>query len=88
MSILVAVIAIVAVEWKAVKSDPAIADPLYYCLIGTTGAAVLSGVIALLGLLRLRLGYIPISILAWLFGILIAGMIVGICLVVQVLTNE
>lgn len=86
MSILVAVIAIVAVEYKNVKSDPALAAPLFKCVVGATVASVVSGVIALMSLLHLRLGIVSINLLAWLFGILIVGMIVGICLVVWVLT--
>jgi hypothetical protein len=85
MSILVAVIAIVAVEYKNVQSDPALANPVYWCVIGATAAAVFAGVISLLSLLHLRVSWIHVSLLFWLFGILIVSMVVGIIWVVDVL---
>lgn len=85
MSILVAVITIVAVEYKNVRSDPAVADPIFFCVIGATAAASFSGLIAFLSLLHLRLGSIHVSLLAFLFGALIVGMVVGIIWVVDVL---
>jgi hypothetical protein len=88
MSILVAVITILAVEHKAVHSDAALAGPILHCVYGTTAAAVLSGAIAFLSLLRLRLGVIPISVITILFGMLIVGMVVGIIWVVSVLVGQ
>lgn len=85
MSILVAVITIVAVEYKNVRSDPALADPIYWCTIAATGAAILSGAIAFMCLLRLRLGIINVNLLAALFGFLILSMVIGIYLIVRVL---
>jgi hypothetical protein len=87
MSILVAVITIVAIEYKNVRSDPALADPIYRCVIATTGAAAFSGLIAFLSLLHLRRGIIHVRVLVWLFGTLIVGMVAGIIWVVSVLVS-
>jgi hypothetical protein len=87
MSILVAVITIVAVEYKNVQSDPVLAGPIYWCVLGATAAAALSGFIAFLSLLHLRLSVIHINFVASLFGILIVGMFFGIILVVYVLVG-
>jgi hypothetical protein len=84
MSILVAVITIVAVEYKNVKSDPALADPLWQCVIGTTGAAVFSGIVAFLSLLHARFSIIDVNWLVSFFAILIVGMVGGIVYVVYV----
>jgi hypothetical protein len=85
MSILVAVIAIVAVEYKNVQSDPTLANPVYWCVIGATAAATFAGVIALLSLLHLRVRWIHVSLLFWLFAVLIVSMVIGIIWVVDVL---
>jgi hypothetical protein len=85
MSILVAVITVVAIEYKSVQSDPALANPVYLCALAATAAAALAGVIAFLSLLHLRLNIIHVNILVWLFGILIIGMVFGIIWVVYVL---
>lgn len=87
MSILVAVIAIVAVEYKNVQSDPALAGPIRRCLLGATAAAALSGLIAFLSLLHARLNVSFINFVASLFGILIVGMVFGILWVVYVLVG-
>ena len=85
MSILVAVIAIVAVEYKNVESDPKLATPIYWCVLGATAVTVLAGAIAFFSLLHVRLNIINVNFLAWLFGILIVGMVLGIVWVVYVL---
>jgi hypothetical protein len=85
LSILVAVITIVAVQYKSVQSDATLAGPVYQCLIGATGAAALAGLIAFLSLLHLRLSIIHVTILVWLFGILIVAMVLGIIWTVHVL---
>lgn len=43
MSILVAVITLLVVEYKDVKPDPAIAEPIRDAVWGTTGVSVLAG---------------------------------------------
>lgn len=85
LSILVAVITIVAVEYRNVQSDATLAGPVYQCLIGATGAAALAGLIAFFSLLHLRLSIIPVAVLVWLFGLLIVGMVLGIIWTVHVL---
>jgi hypothetical protein len=87
MSILVAVIAVIAVEYNNVKSDPVVAGPIYWCVLGTTAAAALAGLIAFLSLLHLRLGIIHVNFLVSLFGFLIAAMVLGIIGVVYVLVG-
>jgi hypothetical protein len=87
MSILVAVITIVAIEYKSVQSDPVVAVPVLRCVQGTTAAAALSALIAFLSLLHLRLNIIRINFIAILFGLLIAGMFFGIIWVVYVLVG-
>jgi len=85
LSILVAVITIVAVQYKNVQSDVTLAGPVYRCLIGATGAATLAGIIAFLSLLHLRLSVIHVNLLVWLFGVLIIVMVLGIIWTVRVL---
>jgi hypothetical protein len=85
MSILVAVIAVVAVEYKKVRSYPPLADPIYGCVFVATAAAVFSGFIAFLSLLHLRVNIVHARILAWFFGILIIWMVLGIVWVVWTL---
>jgi hypothetical protein len=87
LSILVAVITIVALEYKSVQSDATLAGPVYQCLIGATGAAALAGLIAFFSLLHLRLSIVPVSLLAWLFGILIVGIVLDIIWTVHVLAG-
>ncbi len=83
MSILIAVIAILAGEYRDVVSDPVLADPLWYLVVGTTSVAVFAGLIAILSLVHLR-GYCkPTQILFWAFVILIVLVVVGIPLVVR-----
>lgn len=87
MSILVAVIAIVAVQYKSVQSDAVVATPVYRCVIGTTAASVFAGVIAFLSLLHMRFANLSVRFLAFLFGLLIIAMIFGTGLVVYVLIS-
>jgi hypothetical protein len=85
LSILVAVITVVAVQYKNVQSDAALAGPVYQCLIGATGAATLAGLIAFLSLLHVRGNPVHVNLLVWLFGILIIGMVLDIIWTVYVL---
>jgi hypothetical protein len=85
LSILVAVITIVALEYKGLRSDPTLASPVYLCLVGATVTAVLSGLIAFLSLLHLRLGTVHVTFLVWLFGILIVAMVLDVIFTVYVL---
>jgi hypothetical protein len=87
MSILVAVIAIVAVQYKGVQSDPVVATPIYRCVVGTTAASIFAGVIAFLSLLYTRFAYLPVGLLVFLFGVLIIAMIFGTGIVVNVLIS-
>jgi hypothetical protein len=85
MSILVAVITVISLEYKSVQSDAAIAAPIRIAVIGTTGASVFAGALALIALIRLRLGTWSTNPLAWAFGILIVIMTIGIVYVVSAL---
>jgi hypothetical protein len=85
MSILVAVIAVLAVAYKNLQSDPRMAQPVYYSTIGTTAASVAAGVVAFLALLHIRLGAVGANVLAWLFGALILAIVIGTVWVVGVL---
>jgi hypothetical protein len=83
MSILVAVITFLAVEYKGVQADPPLADPLWKAVMGTTVASVFAGVISLAALIYLRSGLGKTAILTWAFGILIAIMTGGIVYLVR-----
>jgi hypothetical protein len=85
MSILVAVITIVAVEYKAVETYPTLAWPLLIAVLGTAIVAVLAGALGLSSLVHLRTGFIPARILAISFGALIAAMMVLIVYVAYAL---
>lgn len=85
LSILVAVITVVAVQYKSVQSDATLAGPVYQCLIGATVAAVLAGVIAFLSLLHVRGSLFHVDLLVWLFAILILGMVFDVIWTVYVL---
>jgi uncharacterized membrane protein len=54
MAILIAVVTIIASEYKRAKSDPIVAAPLFYTLVATVIVFVVSGVISALALLHLR----------------------------------
>lgn len=77
MSILVAVIAVLIIEYKVVYPDQAIAGPINKAVWGTTGASVMAGVIALLALIHLQSGRGGTSYLMWPFGALILFMTAG-----------
>jgi len=85
MSILVAVITVVAVEYKHAKIDATIAGPIREAVIGTTGVCVFAGVLALIALFQLRPGRGSTTFLAWAFAGLIATMTLGIMYVVHAL---
>jgi integral membrane sensor domain MASE1 len=78
LTILVAVITVLVVEYKRVYSDPTIAEPIYNAVMGTTGSSVLAGVIALLALIHMRSERGSISYLMLAMGALIVIMTGGI----------
>jgi len=87
MSILVAVIVVLAVEYKHAESDATLAGAIYPCVIATTGASVAAGIIAVLALLHLRLGVVPVNLLVWFFAILIVAMVIGVVWIEHVLVG-
>jgi hypothetical protein len=78
MSILVAVITLLAVEYKGVQTDPIIAEPIRTAVIGATAVSFFAGVLALAALIYLRLGRWSIAPLVWAFAVLIVIMTMGI----------
>ena len=84
MAILVAVITILAVEYKTLAPHPTFAQPIWAAVVGSALVAALSGGLALAALIHLRTGHVSPGVLAWSFGVLIAAMIVLIVYVVIV----
>lgn len=85
MSILVAVVTIIAVEYKTTQSDEALAWPIWWSLVGTTGATVCSGVLALVSLLYIHFGWTSTGWLIAVFALLIAAISGGTVYVVMTL---
>ncbi|MGH6857528.1 MAG: hypothetical protein ACRECP_07800 [Methylocella sp.] len=85
MSILVAVIALLAVAYKDVQTSPMIAEPISKAIMGTSLASVFAGFLALAALCCLRLGRGSASVLAWAFAAMIVIMMGGIIYVVNAL---
>jgi hypothetical protein len=78
MSILVAVITFLAVEYKRVQTDATLAEPIRKAVWGTTEVSVFAGALALVALIQLRSGRCSTSPLAWAFGGLITILMLGI----------
>src|ERR1700730_13154931 len=74
MSILVAVVTFLAVQYRGVRADPPLADPLWKAAMGAASASILAGANALAALIYLRSGRGGLAILTWAFGMLIAIM--------------
>ena|ERR1700730_13968392 len=87
MSILVAVITFLAVEYRRVQSDITLAEPIHEAVVGLTVASILAGALALVSLIKLRPGRGSTIILALAFGGLIASMMVGIWYVTRTLVG-
>lgn len=79
MSILIAVVAIIAVEYKAVKTDPTLATPLYYLIISTIVSTLSSGLIGVLSLIYLRWRWPSVEVIYWSFFCLVALITMGLC---------
>jgi hypothetical protein len=56
MSILVLVITFLFVEYKSVRTDPTIGEPIRKAVLGATGVSFFAGVLSLVALIYLRLG--------------------------------
>jgi hypothetical protein len=87
MSILIAVITVLVVKYDEVKDYPAMAEPVRTAVIGTTLASTVAGAIAFGALTLLRSERWSTAFLAWPFGLLIAGMTLGIWYVVYSLIS-
>jgi len=85
LSILVAVITFLAVEYKRHEGYEAVAEPIKKAVIGTAGASVFAGGISLAALIQLRSGCRYAAPLAWAFGILIAVITAGVVYITSAL---
>ena len=85
MSIFVAVIAFLAIEYKGVRTYGG--EPIRNAIVATAGVSVFAGVLALIALVQLRLRRWSTLPLAVAFSILIAFMMFGIVYVVFALTT-
>jgi hypothetical protein len=82
MSILIAVITILIVEYERVKTDIVLAEPLFYMVVGTTAATILSGLTALLSLFYYR-GFRNVThAIYWSVVILVILLLAGVPLIV------
>ncbi len=80
MSIFVAVIAFLAIEYKGVRTYGG--EPIRNAIVATAGVSGFAGVLALVALIQLRLRRWSTLPLALAFGVLIAIMTMGIVYVV------
>lgn len=83
MSILIAVITLLAAEYKRLQDDLPLAKGIQRAVNGTTAASIAAGAIALWALIQLRLDKGSTIPLAWALGALIVSMMVGIVCIGQ-----
>lgn len=87
MSILVAVIALLGVEYAKVRSDPIIKAPYFATVWTTTGIAAFAGLLGLAALLRRTLEWLNTPLLGWAFALLIMALTIDIYFVASALTR-